>query len=124
MQNTVLLGGCVPLDGQQTPVHQCFFSRLTAFQVPFRPRASSTEAVAGLSSSPHFFSLPFSFKSKDLKTISTRAYLVLVLCAENFRLKTGQENYSVDTVNTRGLDGFLILFQPLVESLLICKPHS
>lgn len=55
MQNTVLLGGCVPLDGQQTPIHQCFFSRLTAFQVPFRPRASSTEAVAGLSSSPHFF---------------------------------------------------------------------
>lgn len=70
------------------------------------------------------FSLPFSFKSKDLKTIFTRAYLVLVLCVESFRLKTGQENYSVDTVNTRGLDGFLILLQPLDESLPICKPHS
>lgn len=56
MQNTILLGGCVPLVAQLTPSHQCFFSRLTAFWVPFRPRASSTETVAGFSSSPHSFS--------------------------------------------------------------------
>lgn len=104
MQNTVLLGGCVPLDGQQTPTHLCFFSKLTAFRVPFWPRPATASVLLPI------FSLPFFFKSKDLITISTRAYLVL--CVESFRLKTGQENYSVDTVNTCGLDGFLILLQP------------
>lgn len=91
--------------------------KVDSIWVPFRPRAVSTETAAGLSSSPHSFS-SFLLQEQNLITISTGT--CLVLCVEGFRFKTGQENYIVDTVNTRGLVGFLVLLQPLT----ICKPRS